>query len=211
MNIILFGAPGAGKGTQSSLLIERRKMHQISTGDLLRAAIKDQTPLGQKAKSFMDKGELVPDSVVIGLVEEVLQKNKQSVIFDGFPRTVAQAEALEVIATKLGLSLDKAIFVDVPFEELKQRLVGRRVCKNCGAVYHVQTKPSQKEGVCDVCAGPLVQRPDDREEVIVTRLKAYEDFTSPLKEYYKKLKKYHEVNGNKASEEVYKSIENIIQ
>lgn len=211
MNIILFGAPGAGKGTQSSLLIERKNMFQISTGDLFRAAIKNKTELGKKAQEFMNRGELVPDSIVIGMVEEVLQGQTKNFILDGFPRTVAQAEALDTLTSKLNLKIDKSIFIHVPKAELLVRLSGRRVCKNCGAVYHLSAKPTRKAGVCDACGGEVIQRPDDHESVIETRLKAYEDYTSPLKEYYKKLGKYFEVDGNQASEDVYKKIESLLK
>lgn len=210
MNIILFGAPGAGKGTQSTLLIEKKNMHQISTGDLFRAAIKNQTPLGLKAQEYMNKGELVPDSVTIGMVEEVLQTVKKDFILDGFPRNVAQAEALEVLLKKLQKSIQKAIFIQVPYEELKGRLTGRRVCKNCGTVYHIKSKPTKAAEVCDNCGGAVVQRPDDKEDVIGTRLKAYEDYTSPLKDYYKQLGKYYEVDGFRDTGSVYKSIESLI-
>ncbi len=206
MNIILFGAPGAGKGTQSSLLVEREGMTQISTGDLFRAAIKNKTELGQKAQTYMDKGELVPDSIVIGMVEEVLQKKPGSIILDGFPRTVAQAEALDVLLNKLQVRLGKAIFLEVPYEILFKRLTGRRVCKGCGAVYHIESKPSKLVGICDLCGGEVVQRNDDKEEVIANRLKAYEEYTMPLKNYYKKMSLYVEVNGNQDTENVYKSI-----
>ena len=210
MNLILFGAPGAGKGTQSELLIKRLGMTQISTGDLFRAAIKGQTDLGKKAQEYMDKGQLVPDSVVIGMVEEVLQKGVKNFILDGFPRTVAQAEALDNLLNKMTLSIGKAIFLEVPMEILMDRLTGRRVCKSCGAVYHIVSKPSKTEGICDNCGGEVIQRNDDKAEVIETRLKTYQEFTSPLKEFYKKSGKYIQVDGNRGTEEVYKEIEKII-
>lgn len=211
MNLILFGAPGAGKGTQSELLIKRQEMTQISTGDLFRAAIKGKTDLGQKAQAFMDKGQLVPDSIVIGMVEEVLQKGVTNFILDGFPRTVAQAEALDSLLSNMKLSIGKAIFLEVPMGILMDRLTGRRVCKNCGAVYHIVSKPSKTEGVCDNCGGEVIQRNDDKAEVIETRLKTYQEFTSPLKEFYKKSGKYIEVDGNRGAEEVYSEIEKIIK
>lgn len=211
MNLILFGAPGAGKGTQSELLIKRDTMAQISTGDLFRAAIKNQTELGKKAQTFMDKGELVPDSIVIGMVEEVLSKGNSSFILDGFPRTVPQAEALDELLKKLHLKVDKAIFLEVPNKILMGRLTGRRVCKSCGTVYHIESKPSKSEGVCDKCGGAVVQRNDDKEEVIGNRLKAYEEFTMPLKNYYKKTGQYAEVDGNRDTEEVYKSIKALMK
>ncbi|UYL08923.1 adenylate kinase [Bdellovibrio sp. SKB1291214] len=210
MNVILFGAPGAGKGTQSELLIKHLGMTQISTGDLFRAAIKGQTDLGKKAQEYMDKGQLVPDSIVIGMVEEVLQKGVKNFILDGFPRTVAQAEALDNLLNKMTLSIGKAIFLEVPMEILMDRLTGRRVCKNCGAVYHIVSKPTKTEGKCDNCGGEVIQRNDDKADVIETRLKNYQEFTSPLKEFYKKSGKYIEVDGNRDTAQVYKEIEKII-
>lgn len=211
MNLILFGAPGAGKGTQSALLIERHGMTQISTGDLFRAAIKGQTDLGKKAQEYMDKGQLVPDSIVIGMVEEVLQKGLRDFILDGFPRTVAQAQALDGLLNKMNISIGKAIFLEVPMEILMDRLTGRRVCKNCGTVYHIVSKPTKTEGVCDICGGEVIQRADDKADVIETRLKTYQEYTSPLKEFYKKAGKYIEVDGNREAEEVFKEIEKIIK
>ncbi|MBX2987367.1 MAG: adenylate kinase [Bdellovibrionaceae bacterium] len=210
MNLILFGAPGAGKGTQSSLLIERMGMTQISTGDLFRAAIKNKTDLGRKAQEFMDRGELVPDLIVIGMVEEVLNKGVKDFILDGFPRTVAQAEALDELLKKMNLSIGKAVFLEVPMSELMDRLTGRRVCRSCGAVYHVKSKPPKKDGICDLCGGEVYQRQDDKAEVIETRLKNYEEFTSPLKAFYKKAGKYVEVDGNRSTEDVFSDIRQII-
>lgn len=211
MNLILFGAPGAGKGTQSELLIKRQKMTQISTGDLFRAAIKGQTDLGKKAQEYMDKGQLVPDAIVIGMVEEVLKNGITNFILDGFPRTVAQAEALDELLKKMNLSIGKSVFLEVPMQILMDRLTGRRVCKNCGAVYHVVSKPTKKEGICDSCEGEVVQRNDDKAEVISTRLSTYQEFTSPLKEFYKKVGKYIEVDGNKDAEQVYQELEKVIK
>ena len=204
MNLVLFGPPGAGKGTQSALMIERLKVHQISTGDLFRAAIKNGTPLGREAKSYIDAGGLVPDSITIGLVEEELGKlSGQSFVLDGFPRNVAQAEALEVLLKRLSLTLERIVFLEVPLQSLMGRLAGRRVCKACGAVYNVESKPTKVEGVCDVCGGVVVQRPDDKEDVVRARLEAYELSTRPLKEYYKVKGSYVEVDGTGTSEEVY--------
>lgn len=211
MSLILFGAPGAGKGTQSELLIKRLGMTQISTGDLFRAAIKGQTDLGKKAQEYMDKGQLVPDSIVIGMVEEVLQKGVKEIILDGFPRTVAQAQALDELLVKMNLSIGKAIFLEVPMKILMDRLTGRRVCKNCGSVYHIVSKPTKMEGKCDSCGAEVIQRNDDKAEVIETRLKTYEEFTSPLKEFYKKAGKFTAVDGNRGTEEVYTEIEKIIK
>jgi len=207
MNIVLFGAPGAGKGTQSALLVERMGMEQISTGDLFRAAIKNQTELGLKAKSYMDKGELVPDAIVIGMVDEVLARlGKNLFILDGFPRTVAQAEALRTILAQRSMEIGKAVFLEVPKEELLGRLTGRRVCKSCGAVYHIDSKPPKVAGVCDVCGGEVVQRNDDKEDVIATRLKTYEENTVPLRAYFKEQGKYVEINGNQSTELVFAAL-----
>lgn len=211
MNIVLFGAPGAGKGTQSSLLVEKLGMVQISTGDLLRAAIKKQTDLGKKAQGFMDKGELVPDSVVIGMVDEVLAKlGLKSFILDGFPRTRAQAEALGKILQMRNLAIGKAIFLEVPKEELLNRLTGRRVCKSCGAVYHIISKPTKITGKCDLCGGEVIQRNDDQEDVIATRLRTYEENTFPLREYFKEQDKYVEVNGAQETEIVFSNLKKLI-
>lgn len=211
MNIVLFGAPGAGKGTQSSLLVEKLGMVQISTGDLLRAAIKKQTDLGKKAQGFMDKGELVPDSIVIGMVDEVLAKlGHKSFILDGFPRTRAQAEALGKILQMRNLAIGKAIFLEVPKEELLNRLTGRRVCKSCGAVYHIISKPTKIAGKCDLCGGEVIQRNDDQEDVIVTRLRTYEENTFPLREYFKEQDKYVEVNGAQETEIVFSNLKKLI-
>ena len=212
MNIVLFGAPGAGKGTQSQLLVDRLGFVHISTGDLFRSAIKNKTELGRKAQEFMDRGELVPDSVVIGMVDEVLEKiQDKSLILDGFPRTQAQAEALGKILHARRLSLGKAIFLEVPKEELLQRLTGRRVCQSCGAVYHIQSKPTRKEGVCDLCGGVVVQRNDDKEDVIATRLKTYEENTLPLRNYYKGTGLYAEIDGSRGTEEVFGSLDQLLK
>lgn len=210
MNLILFGAPGAGKGTQSALLVEKLGMTQISTGDLFRAAIKNKTDLGTKAQGYMDQGQLVPDSIVIGMVEEVLKSGVKSFILDGFPRTVPQAEALDQLLIGLKLSVSKAIFLEVPKQELLGRLTGRRVCKNCGTVFHVLNKPSKSEGVCDRCGGQLIQRNDDMTEVIEARLKNYDEYTSPLKAYYTKSHKYVEVDGNRDTALVFADIKKLI-
>lgn len=178
MNIVLFGPPGAGKGTQSALLVEHLKMVQISTGDLFRAAIKNQTDLGKKAKEFMDKGQLVPDAIVIDMVAEALDKNSgSSFILDGFPRTVVQARALLEMLDRKSLKVGKAVFLEVPSDELLARLTSRRVCKDCGATFNLIGMPSKKAGICDNCGGQLIQRDDDKEEVIKTRLKTYEEST----------------------------------
>lgn len=208
MNLILFGPQGSGKGTQSSLLVERLSYRHISTGDLLRAAIKNQTELGQKAQVFMDQGALVPDEIVVGMVEETLKSLPagQPFILDGFPRTLAQAEALDQMLKKNQLNVGRAISLEVPRQELMGRLTGRRVCKNCGTVYHVQSKPPRQEGVCDKCGGSVVQRDDDRAEAIETRLNIYDQSTAPLKDYYRRQDKLIEIDGNQSAEAVYKKL-----
>lgn len=211
MNILLFGPPGAGKGTQSALLVERRSMRQLSTGDLFRAAIRNETPLGLEAKGYLDKGQLVPDSVTIGMVEEELKKlGGKPFILDGFPRNVNQAEALEVLLKKLNLQVEKAVFVDVAKDLLMGRLTGRRVCKSCGATYHIENKPPKKAGVCDLCGGEVVQRNDDKEAVIRDRLETYEVNTKPLKEYYQRKGRLVTVEGIGETEDVYARLSKIL-
>ena len=180
------GPPGSGKGTQAKLLIERLGVPQISTGDMLRAAVKAGTPLGAEAKTYMDRGGLLPDGVIIGLVRERLQLSDcaRGYILDGFPRTAAQAEALETTLMDLHLNLDHVLCLDVPSEDLVSRIAGRRTCRNCGAMYHVQFSPSKREGVCDACGGETYQRDDDREETVRRRLQVYEDQTEPLIRFY---------------------------
>lgn len=210
MILLLFGAPGSGKGTQSSILVEKNNFFQISTGDLLRAAIKEGTKLGRDAKAFMDKGELVPDSVVIGLVDEVLidnlKKGKKSFIFDGFPRTVPQAQSLKEILGKHGLKADSVVFINVDSKGLIKRLTGRRVCQSCSTVYHIENSPSKISGVCDKCGGQLVLRTDDREEVILSRLNTYQAVADMLRKFYSVDGIVKEVNGDQSVETVYKSI-----
>lgn len=186
MRIILLGPPGAGKGTQAKLLIERLQVPQISTGDMLRAAVKDGTPLGRQAKAFMDRGALVPDDVIIGLVRERLQNPDctRGYILDGFPRTVAQAEALEKTLADLRLSLDHVLCLDVPSEDLVIRIAGRRTCRQCGAMSHVRFSPTKRDGICDACGGETYQRDDDREETVRRRLTVYADQTAPLVRFY---------------------------
>ncbi len=205
MNILLFGPPGAGKGTQSELLKSRMKMTHISTGDLFRAAIKNKTPLGVEAKKFIDAGNLVPDSVTLGMVDEVLTKmlGDTSFILDGFPRNIPQADALEEMLRKRNLRVEKAIFVAVPAKELVDRLSGRRVCEKCGTTYHVASKPPRKEGVCDNCGGNVIQRTDDQRNVIEDRIRVYEQNTQPLKDYYQKKGRLVEVDGRGETEVVF--------
>lgn len=208
LNLVLLGAPGAGKGTQSKRLVERYGIPQISTGDILREAVKNGTPLGVQAKSFMDRGALVPDEVVIGIVRDRCQREDcgEGFILDGFPRTTAQADALSA----LGIRIDNAIDIRVSKDFLVKRLSGRRVCKSCGDAYHLEFNPSKTDGRCDKCGGELFQRDDDREEVVLKRLETYENQTSPLVEYYKKKGLLHTINGEGDIEAVFDDICKII-
>jgi len=197
MNIILLGPPGAGKGTQAKRLIDKYSIPQISTGDMLRAALKEGTALGLEAKKYMDKGELVPDSVVIGLVKERIQQKDcaKGYMLDGFPRNVSQAEALDKMLAELKQKIDDVICIEVPNEELLGRLTGRRTCRSCGAGFHVMFDPPKKEGVCDKCNGELYQRDDDNETTVKSRLEVYAKQTEPLIGYYKNQGKLRSING----------------
>jgi adenylate kinase len=188
MNLILLGPPGAGKGTQAKMLIEEFDIPQISTGDILRAAVKDGTPMGVRAKSLMDAGALVPDEVVVGIVRERLQKDDcvKGFILDGFPRTVPQADALGVSLRELGKEIDSVVSLKVDTEALVARLTGRRTCRQCGQGFHVTFDPPRKAGSCDNCGGELYQRDDDQESTIRNRLQVYLDQTSPLVAYYER-------------------------
>lgn len=182
MKLILLGAPGAGKGTQAEVLSAKLNIPTISTGNILRAAIKDGTPTGLQAKSYMDKGQLVPDEVIIAIVAERLAQDDcaNGFILDGMPRTLPQAEALD----KAGVSLDHVLSIEISDEEIEQRMSGRRVCSQCGASYHIVARPTKVEGVCDACGGPVVLRDDDKPETVRQRLAVYHEQTEPLKGYY---------------------------
>ncbi|MBR4211590.1 MAG: adenylate kinase [Oscillibacter sp.] len=182
MKLILLGAPGAGKGTQAEILCDRLGIPTISTGNILRAAVKNGTPTGLKAKAFMDAGQLVPDEVIIGIISERLREDdcKNGYILDGVPRTIAQAEALE----KAGILFDAVVSIEISDETIMNRMSGRRVCEACGASYHVVAVPPKQEGVCDRCGGKLVQRKDDAPETVKSRLDVYHQETEPLKDFY---------------------------
>lgn len=211
MNLILFGPPGAGKGTQSSLLVERLGFFHISTGDLFRRHMKDGTDLGLQAKSFVDQGRLVPDSVTVGMVEDSLRNiSGQPFILDGFPRNVMQAETLNSLVANFNIQIKMAVFLEVPSSLLIERLTGRRVCRNCGATYHLTTMPSKIAGVCDLCGGELYQRKDDSAEVIGNRLSAYEESTMPLKEFFRESGQFVSVNGVGDSEEVFARLKSVL-
>ncbi len=193
MKLILLGAPGAGKGTQAEVVCERLGIPAISTGNMIREAMKQGTEMGTKAKAFVDEGALVPDDVVIGIIKERLAQEDcaKGFILDGFPRTIPQAEALD----RMGVSIDRVISIEVEDERIAKRMSGRRVCAQCGASYHTQYKPPREEGVCDACAGQLVQRADDKPETVIDRLKVYHEKTAPLKGYYEAQGKLRIVEG----------------
>lgn len=199
MNLILLGAPGAGKGTQAEIICEKLGIPAISTGNIIREALKSGTEMGKKAKSYMDEGKLVPDDVVIGIIQERLAQDdcKAGFILDGFPRTIAQAEALDA----MGVAIDRVIDIDVADDRIMQRLSGRRVCGACGASYHIDHKPPKAEGVCDKCGAELIQRKDDHPDTIAERLKVYHEQTEPLKGYYAKTGKLRTVEGQEELEE----------
>jgi adenylate kinase len=212
MNLILLGPPGAGKGTQAKRLTADLGIPQISTGDMLREAVREGSPMGLKAKSYMDAGALVPDEVVVGIVEERIQQPDcaRGFMLDGFPRTTAQADALATMLDKKGLKLDHVVCIEADKEELVKRLSGRRTCRQCMAPYHVLFNPPKKEGVCDKCGGELYQRDDDKEEAIRARLVTYESQTAPLIAYYEERGLLRRVNGLGTVEEVYERIKQAI-
>ncbi len=193
MNMIFLGAPGAGKGTQAEVVCKELNIPAISTGNMLREAVKNGTDAGLKAKSFMDAGELVPDDVVIGILKDrIAQPDAQNgFILDGFPRTVEQAEALD----KMGVQIDKVVEIAVSDEAITARMSGRRVCEGCGNSYHIEYKPTKVEGICDACGAKVVQRIDDKPETVQARLKTYHEKTAPLKDYYAKRGKLVTVEG----------------
>ena len=209
MKLIILGAPGSGKGTTATVLREKYSLAHISTGDIFRANIKNGTPLGVEAKSYIDKGALVPDSVTIRMVEDRLAQDdtKNGYILDGFPRTLAQAEALDEILAKNGSSIDAVLSIVVDDEIIKDRVSSRRVCEKCGASYNVRFKPTKVEGVCDECGGKVVQRADDNAETVANRLKTYYENTKPLIDFYEKRGLIVEGDNGKSSDDCIKQIE----
>ena len=202
LNIILMGPPGAGKGTQAKKLIAALNIPHISTGDMFREAIKEGTPLGKLAASYINDGHLVPDDVTIGLVKERLSKDDcaKGYLLDGFPRTIPQAEALDDMTKEIGREISHVIDIETPKEELVKRICGRRVCKKCGAPYHITNIKPKIDGVCDICGGELIQRADDNEEALIVRLDAYHKQTKPLLEYYSKKGLLKEFDGTSSKE-----------
>jgi len=210
--IILLGAPGSGKGTQAKKMTTSFAIPQISTGDMLREAIKNGTEMGRKAKVFMDQGGLVPDDVVIGIVRDRLREKDcdKGFILDGFPRTIPQAQALDRAVKELGKEITSVLSLEVDEEEIMERLSGRRTCAGCGAMYHVRFNPPKAEGRCDKCAGTLLQRDDDKEETIRTRLVNYKKSTEPLIEYYRKTGKVHAVKASGDIDAIFADISRIL-
>lgn len=208
MRLIFLGPPGAGKGTQARMLAAERGIPQIATGDMLREALAQKTRLGLEAKSYMDRGALVPDEVVIGLVAERIDcpDARAGFLLDGFPRTVAQAEALGRLLSDRGIGIDRVIFFDVSEDELIRRLTGRRVCRSCGALYHMVSSPPKREGKCDQCAGDLYQRDDDSEATVKRRLSVYRAQTLPLLDYYRERNSLVSVEGEGPMDEIARSI-----
>jgi adenylate kinase len=208
VRVVLLGPPGAGKGTQAKLLRERFEACQISTGDILRKAVADKTPLGREAERYLNRGELVPDDVIVRLVGERLKQTDcaKGFVLDGFPRTLPQAQSLEGILKEMALPLDGVLSIQVPHDVIVQRLAGRRNCQNCGALYHVNFDPPRNGETCDRCGGRLQQRDDDREETITTRLRVYESQTAPLANYYRERGNLREINGVGKVEEIQRRI-----
>lgn len=209
MNIIFFGAPGAGKGTQGEIVSKALDIPEVSTGNIIREALSNQTEMGKKAKEYIENGNLVPDEVVIQIIKERLVEDdcKNGFILDGFPRTIAQAEALE----NMGIKIDKVIDIQIDDEIVLQRMTGRRVCSKCGASYHLIYKKPIKENVCDNCGSPLMIRKDDNADTVENRIKVYHEQTEPLKEFYQERDKLFSVNGAQTVEEVSKEVMDILK
>lgn len=208
MRLILLGPPGAGKGTQAEKIAKEFNIPHISTGDIFRANIKNETKLGLKAKQYIDNGELVPDSVVVAIVEDRIKQDdtKNGFLLDGFPRTENQALALDKVLTEIGISLDAVINIKVDSQILVSRITGRRICKDCGATYHIEFNPPAEEGVCDLCGGELYQRSDDNEDTVQNRIDVYNKQTAPLIEYYSKQDLIKTIDGEQAIDKVFTDI-----
>ncbi len=213
MNIILMGLPGAGKGTQATEITKKYPIPHISTGDMFRKAIKDETELGKEAKSFMDRGELVPDEVTVGIVKERISEDdaKKGFLLDGFPRTIEQAEALNSILEELGRTIDAVVNIEVPEEELMNRLTGRRICEICGTTYHLVFNPPKVEGVCDLDGGKLYQREDDNPETVANRLKVNVKQSKPILDFYSKQGVRKNIDGSRNIDEVTADVINILE
>lgn len=212
MNLILMGLPGAGKGTQAERIVAKYGLPHISTGDMFRAAIKEGTELGMEAKSYMDRGGLVPDEVTIGIVRDRLGKAdcQKGFLLDGFPRTTAQAEALDKLLAETDRQIDAVLYIDVDRDGLLERLTGRRICSQCGATYHITLNPPKEQGVCDKCGGELYQRDDDSSETVKTRLEVNEKQQQPLLDFYKAKNCLKEINGDQEIGDVFASVESVL-
>lgn len=213
MNIVLMGLPGAGKGTQAERIVKEFGIPHISTGDMFRAAVKEQSPLGIEAKKYMDSGQLVPDEVTIGIVKERLSKPdcENGFLLDGFPRTVPQAIALEKSLEELNKNIDHVIHIEVAKEKLLERLTGRRICKQCGATFHLIFNPPTEDGVCDKCGGELYQRADDNEQTVATRLEVNIDQSQPLLDFYGDRQLLRNINGDQDIKIVFEEISNLLR
>lgn len=213
MKIIMLGAPGAGKGTQAKMIAAKYQIPHISTGDIFRANIKNGTELGMEAKKYMDQGQLVPDELTVKiLLDRVAQPDcSEGYVLDGFPRTIPQAEVLDSALEKLGDSIDFAVDVDVPDENIVRRMTGRRACLSCGATYHIEHIPPKQEGVCDTCGQPLVLRDDDKPETVLKRLKVYHEQTQPLIDFYTKKGVLRSVDGTVDMNDVFEAIVNVLE
>lgn len=213
MNLVFMGLPGAGKGTQAENIVEYFQIPHVSTGDMFRSAMKDETPLGQEAKSYMDRGELVPDEVTIGIVNERLSKDdcKKGFLLDGFPRNVAQAEALENILALSDRKIDHVFHIEISRNILLSRLTGRRICKDCGATYHTEFNPTKTDGVCDKCGGELYQRADDNEETVATRLDVNIEQQQSLLNFYKDLGYLRTIQGDQQIDQVFQDISKFLR
>lgn len=212
LRLILLGPPGAGKGTQAARIVEKYNIPHISTGDIFRKNIKDGTELGKRAQDYMNKGELVPDDLVIEIAEaRIIEEDcKGGFLLDGFPRTVYQAEKFDEFLKEAGTAIDKVLNISVDSEELMQRIIGRRVCKSCGASYHVKNMPPKVEGICDVCGGELYQRHDDTAETVKNRVSVYDAQTRPLVDYYNNTGRLAQIDGEQSQESVFASIVSVI-
>jgi adenylate kinase len=212
-NIILMGPPGAGKGTQAKRIVDAFKLPHISTGDMFREAISQGTPLGLQAKAIIERGDLVPDELTIGLVKERLSRDDcaEGFLLDGFPRTIPQAEALKVLGPEIGRAIDLVIDISVPDEELVRRIAGRRVCPKCGASYHITDMKPKKEGICDRCGAELIQRKDDNAESLKVRLDNYYKQTAPLIDLYEKEGLYHHFDGMVGADNLFKEIQTLLE
>jgi len=213
MRLILLGPPGAGKGTQASAIVKRYNIPHISTGDIFRLNIKENTPLGKEVKSYLDAGILVPDELVVDIVKDRLKKSDcaNGFILDGYPRTINQAEALDKELAKMGIKLDAVINIFLDVQLLIERAVGRRLCKNCGATYHIKFHPPKQDGICDICGGELYQRDDDKEETVKKRIEVYLTQTKPLIEYYKDKDILVNIDGAQSIEDTFKEIINALE